>query len=356
MIWSALTTAALLALSAAPPTPVLAHPETEHARRAQSAALRRIAAHSGRSLAACAGSPAAVALRRRAVARRAAWADELRARGGLLRTHHVRRGKQELEKWMSVPHDQTARGYNLDTPVDDIFASNVSCILVPETRIGPYYVAGEFLRGDISEAQPGVASHLDFQFIDMHTCEAVPGLLVDVWHANAVGVYSGVTAEGQAGLGTNFCRGVQTTDGDGVVQYSTVFPGHYTGRTNHFHVMSTANATVLSNGTHEGGTVSHIGQVYFEQALIAAVEATAPYWSNEQPVTDNRQDFLTGDEASEEYDPFMKYVYLGHRPEDGLLLWITIGIDTAANYSRNISTAAHWHPGGGTDERRPRHT
>ncbi|KAH0602018.1 hypothetical protein MHUMG1_00897 [Metarhizium humberi] len=343
MILPSLTAA--LAFSAV----VYGHPETEEERQAQAATLRRIAAHSKRSLANCADSPAAIALKERAVARRAAWADELRVKRGL-KTRAERRGPKELEKYLDLSHNETAKGYDLDTPLDELFGSNASCILVPETIIGPYYVEGESFRTDVTDGEPGVASHLDFQFIDINTCEAVPNLIIDLWHANSTGVYSGVTAELQGGLKTNFGRGIQQTDKDGVVQFSTIFPGHYIGRTNHFHVMSTDNATILSNGTFEGGTVSHIGQVYFDQSLIAEVEKNEPYIRNQQPVTNNRQDEFTGDEATEDYDPFMKYTYLGDGAEEGLLLWLTIGLDITTNYNANVSVASKWHPGGGTDE------
>ncbi|KAG5968837.1 hypothetical protein E4U57_004013 [Claviceps arundinis] len=343
MVWSSLI--AVLVFSAT----ALGHAQTEEKRKAHSAALHRIATHSKRSLAACAETPAAIALRQRAVARRAAWANELRRSRGLT-TQHVRRGKQELEKWMAISHNQTEKGYTLDTPLNELFTSNASCIFVPETIIGPYYVAGEYLRKDISENEPGVPIYVDFQFVDVKTCEAVPHLIVDVWHANALGVYSGVTAAGQGGLKTNFGRGVQITDDEGVVQYRSIFPGHYIDRTSHLHVMSTNNATVLGNGTFEGGTVLHIGQTYFDQSLISVVEANPPYSSNKQPFTDNRHDKLTGDEATELSDPFMKYVYLGDDVKDGLLLWMTVGLDKNANHNANVSAAAHWHPGGGTDE------
>ncbi|KAG5989661.1 hypothetical protein E4U52_005372 [Claviceps spartinae] len=289
MMWSSLIAALVFSATA------LGHAQTKEKRKAHSTALHRIATHSKRSLAACAETPAAIALRQRAVARRAAWANELR------------------------------RSRGLTTP-------------------------GEYLRKDISENEPGVPIYVDFQFVDVKTCEAVPHLIVDVWHTNALGVYSGVTAAGQGGLKTNFGRGVQITDDEGVVQYQSIFPGHYIDRTSHLHVMSTTNATVLGNGTFEGGTVLHIGQTYFDQSLISVVEANPPYSSNKQPFTDNRHDELTGDEATELSDPFMKYVYLGDDVKDGLLLWMTVGLDKNANHNANISTAAHWHPGGGTDE------
>ncbi|KAG5957310.1 hypothetical protein E4U58_006191, partial [Claviceps cyperi] len=232
---------------------------------------------------------------------------------------HVRRGNQELEKWMAVSHNQTDKGYTLDTPLNELFTSNTSCIFVPETIIGPYYVAGEYLRRDISENEPGVPIYVDFQFVDVKTCEAVPHLIVDMWHASAMGVYSGVTAAGQGGLKTNFGRGVQIADDDGVVQYRSIFPGHYTDRTSHLHRN-------------------------LDQSLIAIVEANPPYSSNKQPLTDNRHDEWTGDEATELSDPFMKYVYLGDDVKDGLLLCMTVGLDKNACHNANVSTAAHWHP------------
>ena len=48
-------------------------------------------------------------------------------------------------------------------------------------------------------------------------------MLVDLWHANATGYYSGVT-DG-AGLNTTFLRGVQLSDKDGVANFETLFPG-----------------------------------------------------------------------------------------------------------------------------------
>jgi hypothetical protein len=48
---------------------------------------------------------------------------------------------------------------------------------------------------------------------------------VDIWHANSQGVYSGVQ---DAGTGqNNFLRGYQMTDGNGTVQFTTIYPGWY---------------------------------------------------------------------------------------------------------------------------------
>lgn len=238
------------------------------------------------------------------------------------------------------------KGFDRDTPLSAIFDSNTTCALVPETVIGPYYVEGELIRPDITDGQPGIFSHLDIQFIDINTCEPLSNLLIDVWHCNATGIYSGVAAEGQGGLQTTFGRGIQQTDSEGVVQFDTIFPGHYTGRATHIHILSTANATVLSNGTFTGGSARHIGQAYFDTSLREAVEVHEPYVFNTQDVTSNAEDRFAPDEATDEYDPFMNYIQLGEDVSDGLLLWIAIGIDTTADYSDKVTPAATYDPNG----------
>lgn len=79
--------------------------------------------------------------------------------------------------------------YDPQTPLSTIFAGNKSCILVPETTEGPYYVAGELIRSDLreKETQKGIDLILDIQVIDVSTCKPIPNVMVDVWAANATG-------------------------------------------------------------------------------------------------------------------------------------------------------------------------
>lgn len=217
---------------------------------------REIAAHKAqqvkarRSLAECASSPAAIALKERAVARRAAIAQQLREQRGLTKSQYTlplqkiitntiseslqsKRDQTALEEWSALDHDVSTTGYTLDTPLATIFDSNSTCSLVPEVTIGPYFVSGELIRTDITDGESGVPLHLDLQFVDTSSCTAVEDLLIDIWHCNATGVYSGVSASGQGGLDTTSFRGVQATDTDGVAQFDTIVPGHYTGRAVH---------------------------------------------------------------------------------------------------------------------------
>ncbi|TDZ74649.1 hypothetical protein CTRI78_v000631 [Colletotrichum trifolii] len=330
--------------------PAAAHGNHSPEEIAAELALRsHVTVHGKRALDACSNSPAALALKQRALERRAATAQRLRAARGLEAQKMRKRTQADLEAWAAVDHLSTA-GYTLDTPVDEIFGSNATCALVPETTIGPYYVEGELIRTDITDGQGGVPVHLDVQFVDVTNCGAVPEQLIDIWHCNATGIYSGVSARGQGGLNTTHGRGVQKSDTDGVVQFDTIFPGHYTGRATHIHVLSTDGAEVLPNGTFEGGTARNIGQIFFDQSLITEVELLEPYASNTQQLTTNLRDSIAAGEATAEYDPFLKYVKLGDDLQDGLLMWITIGLNTTADYNDNVRAAAHYYEGGGVDQ------
>ncbi|KAI0163464.1 Intradiol ring-cleavage dioxygenase [Pestalotiopsis sp. NC0098] len=317
---------------------------------------REIAAHKAqqvkarRSLAECASSPAAIALKERAVARRAAIAQQLREQRGLTKKSlQSKRDQTALEEWSALDHDVSTTGYTLDTPLATIFDSNSTCSLVPEVTIGPYFVSGELIRTDITDGESGVPLHLDLQFVDTSSCTAVEDLLIDIWHCNATGVYSGVSASGQGGLDTTSFRGVQATDTDGVAQFDTIVPGHYTGRAVHIHLLASADDTILSNETYTVGSVRHIGQLFFDQSLITEVEATSPYNTNTQSLTENTSDGIAAEEATSAYDPYVDYVRLGDSIEDGLLGFITVGIDTSADYIDNYTPAANYQEGGGVD-------
>ncbi|KAH6643303.1 Intradiol ring-cleavage dioxygenase [Truncatella angustata] len=262
---------------------------------------------------------------------------------------HQKRDLENLAIYTNRTHNATGLGYSLDTPEETIFGSNNTCALVPETTIGPYYVTGEFIRQDITEGQSGIPMHIDIQFVDMNTCEGVPAIAADVWHCNSTGSYSGVDATGEGGLNTTFLRGVQISDDSGVVAFDSLFPGHYDDRVTHFHLVVQSNVTALPNDTYTGGETLHIGQLYFDDTLIQAVEATSPYSTNAIPFTSWEIDGWMLEEATSDYDPFVEYVQLSENLEDGILAWITVALDLSSNHSANVtnSAAAHYYEGGG---------
>lgn len=89
---------------------------------------------------------------------------------------------------------------------------------------------------------------------------------------------------------------------------------------------------------------SHVGQIYFDQRLISKVEKTSPYTTNTQELTLNADDGILGEEA-ETLDTFVEYVLLGDDISDGVLAWITIGIDPTSE--QEISSAATQYEDGG---------
>ncbi|KAJ7149294.1 Intradiol ring-cleavage dioxygenase [Mycena crocata] len=141
-----------------------------------------------------------------------------------------------------------------------------------------------------------------------------------------------------------FHRGIQVTDKDGVAQYLTTFPGHYTGRATHIHILAHQNATVFKNGTVTSSSVSHVGQFFADQSLISKVEATAPYTSNAQTLTTNTEDGILSQEA-DTIDPVLEYLLVGDSIADGLMMWAAMGIDTSANHT--VSAAASLTEDGG---------
>jgi protocatechuate 3,4-dioxygenase beta subunit len=154
----------------------------------------------------------------------------------------------------------------------------VSCVLTPEQTEGPYYIAGEKYRRDITEGRSGVPLLLRLRVVDASTCKPIPGAAVDIWHADALGVYSGFGAGRRS---RTFMRGIQKTDANGLARFRTVYPGWYQGRTVHIHVK-----------VHVAGNVVYTGQLYFPDSVTDRVFRRRPYSRRPHRTTRNASDFV----------------------------------------------------------------
>jgi protocatechuate 3,4-dioxygenase beta subunit len=152
----------------------------------------------------------------------------------------------------------------------------VTCVLTPEQTEGPYYIAAEKVRRNVTEGKRGTPLTLRLAVVDASTCKPIKGAAVDIWHCDAGGVYSGF---GQGSGNRTFLRGIQRTDANGIATFRTIYPGWYPGRTVHVHVK-----------VHLGGNVVHTGQLYFRDALTDAVYKKAPYRSRPGRDTRNAND------------------------------------------------------------------
>lgn len=142
------------------------------------------------------------------------------------------------------------------------------CVITPEVTEGPYYFDPALERSDITEGRPGLPTTVRLQVVD-GVCQPVPGVRLDIWHADATGLYSGYS--GQAGgvstQGETFMRGTQFADDNGVAAFQTVYPGWYPGRTTHIHFKVFLSETKVLTG-----------QLFFPDEVSDQVYANvAPY-------------------------------------------------------------------------------
>ncbi len=117
-----------------------------------------------------------------------------------------------------------------------------SCVLTPEAGEGPFYLDPKLIRADITSKQPGAPLQLALQVVRAGDCATLANARVDVWQADALGLYSGYDRQSGVGgistktaVGQQYLRGTQFTDAAGNVQFRTIFPSWYGGRTPHVH-------------------------------------------------------------------------------------------------------------------------
>lgn len=164
---------------------------------------------------------------------------------------------------------------------------------------GPFLTPDSPLRSDIREDSPGVPVHLTLNIMDDLWCMPIKGAAVDFWQSDAQGLYSGVdnvlfdlqslqlSGESIDMRGTEFLRGHQVSGDDGQVEFTTIFPGWYTGRLAHFHLKAIIEGLAWT---------SHVTQLYLPIEIERAVYETAPYVDRGQnPIGIDRDLVVRGD-------------------------------------------------------------
>ncbi|KAH9120531.1 hypothetical protein AeMF1_007352, partial [Aphanomyces euteiches] len=269
---------------------VHAHPSHHQASVDELEASRDFKQHALRSLKACENSPQARRLQQRTAERRELQLRQLREDA-----MNRRRRRLSADEVAAKSHKSNLTGITSFDTADNtlLFGTSPKCVLEPEVTQGPYYVKGELIRNDVRESQPGIDLFADIQVIDINTCEPVSALYLDFWHCNSTGVYAFVVANGNGdssdltNINATFLRGLAPTDEDGIVHFTTKFPGYYTSRATHIHVLGNHGGQVAANNTYIGSTVSNVGQLFFDQDLITQVSATGTYATSNQQLTLN---------------------------------------------------------------------
>ncbi|MFF3866959.1 hypothetical protein [Micromonospora sp. NPDC001898] len=227
-----------------------------------------------------------------------------------------------------------------------LFADANTCTLTASTTQGPYYFDADKIRRDIREDRPGTRLRVAIRVQDSEKCAPLANAVVEIWHCDAAGLYSGAEvqstgggapggappsgapgggpggtppsgapggtppsgapggtppsgapgggapgggSEGQAADLTptddkRYLRGAQVTNADGIVEFVTVWPGWYRGRTVHIHAMVHVNNNRLLTT-----------QVMFDEALNTKVFAAAPYATHTGRDTFNDKDTIYAD-------------------------------------------------------------
>jgi protocatechuate 3,4-dioxygenase beta subunit len=156
-------------------------------------------------------------------------------------------------------------------------SANAMCVVTPAVTEGPYFVDERLNRSDLRSdpttgaVKPGVPLTLTValsQFGASGACTPLANALVDMWHCDALGVYSDVSAQNT--LGQRFLRGYQVSDANGQVQFQTIYPGWYAGRAVHIHFK-----VRTSPGAASG--LEFTSQMFFDDGLTDTVYTQAPY-------------------------------------------------------------------------------
>lgn len=115
-----------------------------------------------------------------------------------------------------------------------------TCAVSPTETAGPYptRTPNSLVNANIVSDRPGVPLTIKIT-INNYNCASLAGAIVDIWHCDAAGNYSEYGGNGMQSTNyssVHFLRGRQTTDANGLVTFTSIFPGWYPGRAPHIHV------------------------------------------------------------------------------------------------------------------------
>lgn len=189
-----------------------------------------------------------------------------------------------------------------------IFRATPQCVATLAKTLGPCHTKHVPVRNDVTEGVAGLPMRLSLRIVEADSCKPVEGADVEIWHVNAHGVYSGHAArmcnDGEAAAkSAQFLRGRQITNDAGVVNFLSVYPGWYPGRTVHVHLRILVAGRELL-----------ISQLLFDDALSDIVFAGHPDYRGRP-----KRDTMNGDDGVFSADEAAACIFDVEKLDGGIL-------------------------------------
>lgn len=172
----------------------------------------------------------------------------------------------------AVPASQQST--RLSTLAD--FSGSQQCTMLKNAVEGPFFFCTNPGVADIARGQSGAPLTIALRAVNAATCQPIRDAVIDVWHCDAKGLYSGhdlaVDEPIKSGSHTppvnndRHCRGALRTDADGIAEFRSIYPGYYVERAIHIHFK-----------VHIGNRAFLTNQALLPEQDNAAVLAMAPY-------------------------------------------------------------------------------
>ena len=164
--------------------------------------------------------------------------------------------KNSILKWLVQSTNNEGLAMKTAPNLNDV------CILTSAQQEGPFFISSP-IRRNIVEDKKGKQMSFKMQVLQMPNCKPIENAIVEIWHCDAEGNYSGYPDglshnlwktvmflnNNSEKMGDNvkpknetrFLRGAQQSDANGIVEFNTILPGWYEGRAPHIHFKIIAN-------------------------------------------------------------------------------------------------------------------
>ncbi|HEX2576224.1 MAG TPA: hypothetical protein VHK88_07730 [Aquihabitans sp.] len=208
--------------------------------------------------------------------------------------------------------------------------------IFPEEMAGPYPADGSnglnvlaeqgVVRQDIRSSfgssdttAEGVSLVIEINLLDSARGAPLAGAAVYLWQCDREARYS-LYSEGVTGQ--NYLRGVQASDADGRVTFTSIFPAAYSGRWPHLHFEVYESLDAATGG----GAPSATSQIALPEEACDSVYETAGYEQSKinMAQTPLEDDVLFGDDGAEQ-----QMGTTTGNPSEGYVLIVSVPVDAA---------------------------